>query len=138
MTAPDKIAEYIGLLSDTEMYQKAISLTKNTSKIDSISKTQFLGLMEFSRSWSDLNNFVKHQKERDWKEKEAYKVFFNGLHTFLCQLRNDVKEKYKLVSSNLTKAESKNMTDLYAGLLARSFIQHLSAEMLYRGKISRD
>jgi hypothetical protein len=138
MTTADEVSDRIRLLSDTDMYQRAITFVRETDGIGNIKKKQVAGLMEFSRSWGELRSFITHQRDRDWKGNESYKDFFTSLLRAVDNLRTAVKEKYGLVPSDLTKTESNHITDLYAGLLAREFIQHLAAEMLYNRRNERD
>jgi len=138
MTVTTQILDHIRLLSDTDMYQHAITFVRETDGIGEIKKKQIAGLMEFSRSWSELKSFITHQKERDWKGREAYKTFFASLQQAMDKLRRDVKDTYELVPPNLTKTETNRITDQYAGLLAREFIQHLATEMLFNRRNDRD
>lgn len=138
MTTTDDVLDRIRLLSDTDMYQRAITFVRETNGIGEIKKKQIAGLMEFSHSWSELRSFITHQRDRDWKEKEFYKNFFISLLRVIDNLRTEVKSKHGLVSPGLTTAEANRTTDLYAGLLAHEFIQHLAAEMLYNRRNERD
>lgn len=138
MTVADETPDRIRLLSDTDMYQRAITFVRETDGIEEIKKKQIAGLMEFSRSWGELRSFITHQKGRDWKERESYQKFFSGLLQSVDGLRTEVKDRYGLVPPNLTKAESNRIIDQFAGLLAREFIQHLAAEMLYNRRNERD
>lgn len=130
--------EEIRLASDTEIYRQAITFVRETDGVGAIKTKQLMGLMEYSRSWDELRAFVVHQKDRDWKGRGEYPRFFTALLQAIDTLRRDVKTNPAFVPPNLTNAESKRFTDLYAGIFAREFIQHLAAEMLYNRRNERD
>lgn len=122
-------------LSDAEMYPEAVDFA---SQYPPVQKSQMAGLLEFSRSWEELAGFVRHQKDdRDWgepgKSKRAhYKDFYTALDAHLNELRRRSREQYNFVPDGLTKNENRQQTDFFAGLLAREFIQHLVAEMMWK------
>lgn len=131
---PEQRAQ-IRILSDGDLYRDAITCAR---KHPGIENNQLMGLLEFSRSWTELERFVRHQKdERDWGEpgkskKAHYQTFYDALAKQLEQLRKDVVDRYGLVPKGLGKNETAVQTDFFAGLLAREFIQHLTAEMMLR------
>lgn len=122
----------IRLLSDSDLYRQAITFAQ---KHPSIENRQMTGLVEFSRSWKELTDFVKHQKGRDWGKKEHYSKFYTALDAYLTDLRRDVKNKHGFVPDGLTTSEARGYTDYFSGLLAREFIQHLAAEMMWKREV---
>ncbi len=128
--------EKIRLLSDSMLYQDAVSFAE---RIPPVEKSQVAGLIEYARSWEELERFVKHQKDdRDWGEPEKsnrahYQEFYNELSAYLRGLKEDVKSEDGFVpSEGLTKKERKEQVDFFAGLLAREFVQHLAAAMMWQ------
>lgn len=122
-------AETIRLLADNDMYSRAVDLA---GKQLDISDSQLAGLRQFSRSWDDLNRFVRHQKERHQRDKSHYQDFYNVLHTDLQDLRTSARKEF--VPDDLSKKEARSRTDHFAGQLAQAFIQHLTAEIEWQTK----
>jgi hypothetical protein len=125
----------IRLLSDGELYRTALDFAREQQEVIAYSQfnSQVNGLQEYARSWKELDQFVGHQKDRNWEgQNQSYQGFYTALHTFLNQLRHDVKEKYHFVPDGLTKKETKALIDFFAGRLAREFVQHLAAEMMWQ------
>jgi hypothetical protein len=127
----------IQLLSDGEIYRRAINFANEPPQQEVLVyrsfSSQINGLLQSSRSWGELIDFVKHQKERNWQQqKQSYEEFYTALEARLNKIFTDVKETYHLVSNDLSKTEAREQQSFFAGLLAREFIQHLYAEMLYR------
>jgi len=128
--------ERIRLLSDGEIYQRAIEFAKEQEEI--IAYRQFghqvSGLEAYARSFKELDEFVNHQKGRNWEGKnQSFEGFYTALANYLNNLREDVQGKYSFVPpEGQTKNEKKEQTDFFAGLLAREFVQHLAAEMMWQ------
>lgn len=122
----------IRLLSDGELYRDAVDFVDKSRIVDN---KQMAGLLEFSRSWGELNKFVKHQKGRDWHGRNShYTDFYTKLSKFLDKLRTKIKTDSDFVPNRSTNKETKKYADYFAGLLAREFIQHLVAEMMWKEK----
>lgn len=120
----------IWLLSDGELYREAITFVKNSPSVEG---KQMNGLQQYSRSWDELDQFIKHQHERDWQEKKAhYKEFYASLGNTLKNLKDKVQAAYKFVPEGKLDQMAKEKRDYIAGLLAREFIQHLTSEMLMK------
>ena len=119
---------HIHLLSDGDLYRQAMTFARQHQETARHRTTgsQLQGLLQFSRSWGELDGFVKHQKSKE----QAYKTFYEQLHSELNQIRNKAKSRF--VPDNLTKKQSREQVDFFAGLLAREFIQHLAAEMMWK------
>lgn len=127
--------ERVRLLEDGDLYRSAITFVRAQHKIEN---KQLLGLLEYSRSWEELIRFVQHQKGRDWGEpgrgnKAHYREFYTALDNHLNQnIRSLVRSDTNFVPINLTKKDTDRLVNYFSGLLARSFIQHLVAEMLWQ------
>lgn len=133
MQLTSKHRSKIRKLSDTELYHEAMTFAGEHSPI---ANSQMTGLLEYSRSWAEINDFVAHQLKRDWgepgKSKRAhYREFYAALHKWLESLRRKLKDDYGFIPDDLTKKETRSLTGLFGGLLAREFIQHLATEMMY-------
>lgn len=133
--------ERIRLLSDGEIYQRAIEFAKEQEEIIAYRQFghQISGLEAYAGSFEDLDKFVNHQKGRNWEDKsQPFEDFYIALANYLNELREDVQQKYSFVfPEGLTKNEEKEQTDFFAGLLAQEFIQHLAAEMMWQAWKSR-
>jgi hypothetical protein len=130
----------IRLLSDGDIYRAAMTFANEQEDVIAYSQfnSQVNGLLQFSRSWGELTSFVKHQKSRDWQGvRQSYGEFYTALKSQLDDMRGDVKGKYGFVPDDLTKRESNELADFFVGLLARAFIQHLAAEMMWKKEVKR-
>jgi hypothetical protein len=131
-------ATILRVLDETTLCKQAEEFVKAHPAVEN---SQMAGLLEFSRSWDELVRFVNHQKNnRDWgepgKSKRAhYKDFYTALDAYLKDLYREVQDQHELVPDGLTKNERRQLTSFYAGLLARDFIQHLVAEMMWQKEV---
>lgn len=125
-------------LSDGVLYQEADRLTEEWSRMGwlenaALGKSQMYGLMDHAQNWSILINFVKHQKDRDWKRNDFYKEIYVGINDYLQQsIYQKVRGDWGFIPTNLTRTETKTKTEFFASILAREFIQHLIADVLWR------
>jgi hypothetical protein len=129
----------LSMLSDTRLYPEAATfLSRFLTDYELPPTQQLIGLLTFSRNWTELMGFVKHQEGRDWGNKESYKQFYAQLRRYLDDsktgLRPRVKAELGLVPDGLTARGEREIHDLWAGALAREFIQHLVAEALYQAQ----
>lgn len=127
-------------LSDTEIYHQAMTFASTEVAQEVLAYrsfgSQINGLLQFARSWNELLSFVKHQKGRSWQgQRQSYEGFYSALETQLNLIFTAVKDTYHLVPSDLSKAETREQQSFFTGLLARSFVQHLYAEMLYQKEV---
>jgi hypothetical protein len=133
---PDQETQ-IRLLSDGDVYRAAMTFANEQQDVIAYRQfnSQINGLLQFSRSWSELTSFVNHQRSRDWQGvRQSYGEFYAALKSQLDDMRSKVRGEYGFVPDDLTKRESNELTDFFAGLLAREFIQHLAAEMMWKSK----
>ena len=128
----------LNVLSDTDMYNEAKKfLDCFLKKYELPPNKQLIRLLTFSRSWSELIGFVKHQEGRDWVNKTGHKQFYSKLRRYLDNantgLRVRVKSKFALIpdSATLNPKQECELQDAWAGALAHEFIQHLVAAALY-------
>ncbi len=129
-------------LSDSEIYRLAVAFA-NETELQAVLEyrsfgSQINGLLQFSCSWGELVAFVRHQRGRNWQgQKQSYEGFYTALETRLDRILADTKETYHLVADGLSKNETRTQQEFFAGLLAREFVQHLYAEMLYRKEVKK-
>lgn len=132
----------LGVLSDTRLYPEASAfLTRFLADYEPPPTQQLVGLLTFSRSWAELLGFVKHQEGRDWGNKEGYRQFYAQLRRYLDDpktgLRQRVKAELGLVPGGLSAKGEREAQELWAGALAREFVQHLVAAALYHAQARR-
>ncbi len=120
----------IRLLSDTDLYQQAMDFARRFTSAarTRTAKSQLQGLLEFSRTWNELDSFVKHQKGKS----HDYSEFYTALAHEMRNLR--ARAQTEFVPDGLVKRETSRQTELFAGLLAREFVQHLTAEMMWNSE----
>jgi len=132
----------LAVLSDTKLYPEASAfLSRFLADYALPSTQQLIGLLTFSRSWAELLTFVKHQESRDWGNKAEYQQFYTQLRRYLDDsktgLRPRVKAELGLLPGGLTAKQEREAHDLWAGALAREFVQHLVAAALYQAQERR-
>jgi hypothetical protein len=129
------------LLADGKLYQEAVNFAQEQRAVidDRQFRHQIQGLLTFSRSWEELTRFVDHQRDRTWTgRRESYQAFYDALHRYLHQLGAALKDTYHFVPDDLTKRETDQYTEFFAGQLASTFIQHLAAEMMWQKEVGND
>jgi len=120
-----EVRERIGLLSDGVLYERAIEFARRHEPVDG---AQLNGLLQYAQEWRDLMQFVDKQRKRAWPQSGRtghYKHFYDDLYEALRQLERDAAE---FVPAGLARHEQQAQTAIYAGLLAREFVQHLVTE----------
>ncbi|NLE46312.1 MAG: hypothetical protein GX620_16460 [Chloroflexi bacterium] len=128
----------VRLAGDATIYRDAMTFANAQQAVieDKQFGHQASGLLEFSRDWDELERFIRHQKGRSWPQSKLhYGDFYAALGKYLQELRRDVKDKYGFVENGLTNNETREQTKFFAGLLAREFIQHLVAEMMWQKEV---
>ena len=121
--------EKIRVISDGELYDRA---AKFVAAAPAVENKQVNSLLEYSRSIFDLLAFVQHQRDRKWSSREANMEKYNTvLFDTLFELVRDTKDRWHFVDAKLGPVEAQKRTAIFATLLAREFIQHIVAEMLY-------
>jgi hypothetical protein len=122
--------QQIWLISDRDLYQEAEHFLAEHGAVE---RSQAEGLLDNAQSFDELQRFIRHQAGRDWTgRKEHYKEFYAALARFLQDLRRRVREQYRLVPEGLSRRETREQTDFLVRLLAREFLQHLVAELVYK------
>lgn len=128
---PDEEAR-LRLVSDNELLAEAVRFAAD---ID-LPSAQINGLLSFSLGeWSELERFVSHQADRNWQEvrggEHPTKTFYKEMKEKLTWLREQ-SVAWGFVPDGLTKHEARDRPSAAAIRLAREFIQHLSAELLFQ------
>lgn len=122
----------VQLLSDTELYPGAVSFLQklvDEEEFSALPNSQVAGLFSVSLSpkYSDLYDFVKHQRDRNWPEsKRDIKTFYTALERYLAEMhRRCLRDDFHLLEGERDARQAANEIMV---LLAREFIQHLLAE----------
>ena len=126
---------HVRLLSDGVLYDKAQAFAQQHGSFveDEQGRKQANGLLRYGRDGIDeLDKYAKKQASRDWSGRKAhYRSLYQSLSNELAELWKLVVDE-GLVPQNLVKKQLQAATAEAASPLAREFIQHLVAEMLYR------
>jgi hypothetical protein len=129
--------EKIWLLSDTILYPEAVSFIRKLvqdQQCDPLPASQVAGLLSIAEStrYDDLHRFILHQRDRNWPpSKRDIKTFYTALEETLSLMqRKRLKEEFHLVTGEQGRSviEARQEQDELMALLAREFIQHLTAE----------
>lgn len=130
-------AQKIRLLSDGELYDKAVNFAKAHSRAR-ISSSQLTGLHNALGAGylKEVHDYIDNRLKRDTVSDEG-KKFYECLKNDLDRLR-ELVEKTQLVvkPEEMGRAQNRQVREEingYAFLLAREFIQHLIAEYNYQG-----
>jgi hypothetical protein len=120
------------LFSDNELLSEAERFAAEFN----LPSAQISGLLAFSLGeWSELERFVGHQADRNWQEvrggEHPTKTFYKEMRKKLTWLREQTVA-CGFVPEGLTKNETRDRTYQAAIRVAREFIQHLSAQLLFQ------
>ena len=133
MTMTVEQGRKIRLLSDQELYDKAIDFAKAHQDAE-VSKTQLSGLQNAVGAGDlvEIFRYIDNRLRRD----TIYQDFYQELKTYLMLLRGKV-ERIQLVvrPEKMTRSEKRQVEseiDRFAHILAQEFIQHLVAEYNYQ------
>ena len=123
------------LLSDTVLYPEAVAFIRRLAQDEEcapLPASQVMGLLNVTNipRYSELDTFIKHQRDRDWTpSKLDIKKFYTELEKILTAMNNKrIKDEFQLVPQDLSPRESSQQVDELMALLAHDFIQHLLAE----------
>ena len=136
MTMTVEQGRKIHLLSDQELYDKAIDFAK-THQGAKVSKTQLSGLQNAvgSGELAEVFRYIDNRLGRDTIYEEL-RDFYLELKTYLTSLRKEVEGIQLVVRPEKTKRAEKRQVeseiDRFAHILAQEFIQHLIAEYNYQ------
>lgn len=147
MSINEEQMRFIRVLSDTVLYKRAIDFLNVEVQIDRelelrspLPNTQINGLLNVAQAntYSELIDFIKHQRERTWQGKRAHiKVFYEDLERVIREMPEFAKNE-GLIAEGLSIEQNRKETQRISGLLACEFIQHLAAENLVRERESHD
>ncbi len=134
MISPDKMQK-LWNLSDTVIYQEAVTFIRrfvNEQGYNPLPTSQIQGLLIKARSnsYSQLNDFIDHQSQRDWPPKQRnVKQFYIELGKFFKELgAKRVRQQFHLLEDDLKPQALQQQFDKIMLLIAHEFIQHLIAE----------
>jgi len=122
-------------LSDNELYTEAVALIRHLVDKEGCSPlptSQVMGLLNIANaaSYSELERFIQHQRERDWPaSKRDIKTFYTELEKSFREMRNRrIRSEFHLLSDGLSPVDANREVDEIMATLAHEFIQHLVAE----------
>jgi hypothetical protein len=127
----------IWLLSDTVLYPEAVKFMRKLveeQKLDPLPTSQVAGLLSIAESenYQALEEFVDHQRQRDWPpSKRNIVTFYTTLQDILSFMkRKRLHEEFHLLTHKPGRSASDTLKEIDAlmALLASEFIQHLLAE----------
>lgn len=124
----------IRIYSDNRLFDQAVEFARSHNR-KWPKPAQVQGLLQYaSNDWNELRQFVTHQKS---KADHIDKEFYEALDKSLIDLAKWAKDGSGLIVHLPTKVERENRTSIVCTALAREFIQHLSAEILYQSQRSK-
>ncbi len=133
--------------SDDTLYAEAVKLLHNL--IDEkdcrpLPTSQVAGLLNIASasSYTELERFLRHQRDRNWPEnRQDVKIFYTALGEKLALLKkNWLPERFHLTAAGKSVKELNKEKDDLMILVAREFIQHLTAEnmvLIARSRVKR-
>jgi len=134
MPTPEQLQKIYDL-SDNVLYPEAVAFIRRLVDEEDRSPlpaSQVTGLLNITHaaSYSELEHFIRHQRERNWTEaKQDIKIFYSELEKLFSTMKNKrVKDEFQLVRHGLTSREAQQEIDELMIVLARDFIQHLITE----------
>lgn len=140
MTMTVEQAQKIRLLSDCELYDKAVDFAK-THRDANVSRTQLSGLRNAvgAGNRDEIYDYLQNRIERS-TTSDKLKKFYQNLENYLSELRGLVEGTQLVVKpQEMGRAQRKQVNEeinWYAYLLAKEFIQHLVAEYNYQRSLS--
>jgi hypothetical protein len=127
--------EILWNLSDEVLYPEAVAFIHRLIDEEDcmpLPASQVAGLLNIANasSYSELNQFIRHQCERDWQaSKKDIKTFYTELDKLFTTLKNKrVREDFHLIASGTNTKEINKEIDELMALVAHEFIQHLITE----------
>jgi len=129
--------EKIDLLSDTLLYDEAVSFVQRLVRVEHcnpLPTSQVTGLLNIAESfrYDELYRFITHQRDRNWPpSKSDIKTFYSALEQVLSiMMRKRLREEFHLLTERPggSISEMRQEADALMARLAREFIQHLVAE----------
>lgn len=124
----------ISLLSDTALYPEAVAFMRrlvDKEGCNPLPTSQVNGLFSIAESsrYSELREFVEHQRDRDWPpSKRDIKTFYTRLEQEFTHLERQLAVEFGLTKDEHGRPISDADQNEMLALLAREFIQHILAE----------
>jgi hypothetical protein len=121
--------------NDDTLYPEAVKLLKRLVDEEEclpLPASQVAGLLNIAKraSYPDVEQFIRHQRERNWPEsRKDVKIFYTALGETLNTFEKKwLPERFQLPSTGKTPQAQKEESKELMALIARDFIQHLVAE----------
>src|SRR6266567_7879057 len=125
----------LSLLSDTVLYPEAVAFIGRLVREERCSPlptSQVMGLLNvaYASRYTELHEFVKHQRDRNWPESRSdIKLFYTELEKFLTAMqKRRLRDEFHLVEGAPNTSGGRQEVDELMASLAHDFIQHLVAE----------
>ena len=122
-------------LSDSVLYPEAVAFIRRLVYDEDCSPlpaSQVTGLLNIANAstYTELDRFIKHQRERNWPEsRKDIRTFYTELEKLLTTMKNKrIRDEFHLVLEGLNNRETNQEIDELMALLAHDFVQHLVAE----------
>ena len=132
-------------ISDTVLYPEAVALLRRLLKeqqCDPLPNAQINGLLHIAgtSSFAQIDQFVKHQRDRNWPERQQYiPIFYKELERYLVNMRTQrLTKEFRLLSPELSIAEERRQAEEVMALLVREFVQHLAAENMLQESLRKN
>ena len=127
--------QQIWQISDTVLYAEAPAFLHqliHSKGCQPLPPTQMNGLLNYAKSspYPELEQFIKHQRDRNWPaSKLSIRTFYTELERVFTLMRSKrIREEFHLLSSDLTIRQMQEQANEVMAALAYDFIQHLEAE----------
>jgi hypothetical protein len=131
----EQLQQKIQQISDTTLYKEAPEFLHwliQKKDCQPLPNTQINGLLNIAKgaSYSELEQFIKHQRDRTWTFSKTYiKTFYTELEIVFTTMRNKrLREEFHLLDSSLSIPQMQQQASEIMAALAYEFIQHLEAE----------
>lgn len=122
-------------LSDTVIYREAVEFMHRLVKTDGndpLPRSQVQGLLNItgSSSYSQIEQFILHQRDRQWTQRQRnIEVFYKELDkTFKALKTQRLRREFHLVDEKALPQKFLEQVDTLMVYIVREFLQHLIAE----------
>ena len=134
MPSPEQIQTLLNL-SDMVLYPEAVAFIRRLvydEECMPLPASQVTGLLNIANasSYTELDRFIKHQRDRNWPEsRKDIKTFYTELEKLFVIMKNKrLRDEFHLIQAKQSSKETNQEIDELMALLAHDFIQHLIAE----------
>lgn len=122
-------------LSDRVLYPEAVAFIRrlvNDEECMPLPASQITGLLNVANasSYTELERFIKHQRDRNWPDsKQDIKILYTELDKLFTTIKNKrLRDEFHLIQAKQNSKEANQEIDEVMALVAHDFIQHLITE----------